>query len=264
MPPWEKAPNLNAVSDETKNPANEPSSPDLGKRTKQKLRRTVLTIGLLLLAIAWLGTRSLKPVDPNNISTPTMAPAPEPTPTPLPNQFPNLHPESEPQLPGEDGSLNFVEAVGQCWPNRKPEELLPEDLTLVHLAQVFGRIVKTESMEENEDLELPDGRIRRLTTKGNTLTVLESDEDGVPHTKVEDTDTAKMSKAVREKLYESHRKGASKVAVERFLGLLFDSSFFPQGAAGTATEINGEIRDLMIRAEGRMIKCTTPATCDCQ
>lgn len=260
LPLREKAPNLNTVSDESKNSTNESA----GRRTPKSHRRTVLTIGLLLLAIGWLGTRSLKPIDPNNISTPTIEVAAPPTPTPLPSQFPNIHPESEPQLPGEDGSLDFVEAVAQCWPNRKPEEPLPEDLTLVHLSQVFGRLLKNESMEENEDLELPDGRIRRLATKGTILTVLESDEDGLPHTKVNDTDLEKLSKSAREKLYESHRKGATKVAVEKFLGLLFDSSFFPQGAAGTATEINGEIRDLMIRAEGRMIKCTTPATCDCQ
>ncbi len=260
------------MSDENKNSTNEsvggsssqPAGPPDGGRPQKSHRRTVLTIGLLILAIAWLGSRSLKPVDPNNIATPTIESPPEATPTPLPNQFPNLHPESEPHLPGEDGALDFVEAVTQCWPNRKPEEALPEDLTLVHLSQVFGRLLKSESMEENEDLELPDGRIRRLTTKGTILTVLESDEDGVPHSKVEDTDTAKLNKAAKDKLYENHRKGGTKVAIEKFLGLLFDSSYFPQGAAGTATEINGEIRDLMIRAEGRMIKCTTPATCDCQ
>lgn len=206
----------------------------------------------------------MRPIDPNNIATPTIGSPSEPTPTPLPNQFPNLHSESEPMIPNEDGSLDFMEAVTQCWPNRKQEEALPEELTLAHLSQVFGRLVKTEVLEEIEDLELSDGRMRRLRTKGTLLTVLESDEDGIPHTKAEETDTASLTAAARTKIYQGHRKGGTNVAIEKRLGLLFDSSFFPQGAAGTATEINGEVRDLMIRADGRMINCSTPATCDCQ
>lgn len=256
MPQEEKAPILSVVSEASSDPSS-----SKGRRTP---RRGIVTIVLLLAAIGWLGSRSLQPIDPNNIATPNISSPSDPTPPPLPNQFPSLHSESEPMIPNEDGSLDFPEAVTQCWPNRKQEDALPEQLTLAHLSQVFGRLVKSEVLEEIEDLELSDGRMRRLRTKGTLLTVLESDEDGVPHTQAEETDTANLNASARMKLYQSHRKGGTNVAVEKQLGLLFDTSFFPKGAAGTATEINGEIRDLTIRADGRMINCSTPATCACQ
>lgn len=47
------------------------------------------------------------------------------------------------------------------------------------------------------------------------------------------------------------------------LGLLFDQSIFPAGAAGSATESDGRWTELHLRAAGRMLHCENPNRCEC-
>lgn len=52
-------------------------------------------------------------------------------------------------------------------------------------------------------------------------------------------------------------KGAVKV------GLLFDTTVFPAGGAGSATETDGRLNRLLLRAAGRMLHCESPNRCEC-
>lgn len=47
------------------------------------------------------------------------------------------------------------------------------------------------------------------------------------------------------------------------IGLLFDKSIFPAGAAGSAIETDGRWTDLRFRAGGRMLHCENPNRCEC-
>lgn len=47
------------------------------------------------------------------------------------------------------------------------------------------------------------------------------------------------------------------------IGLLFDKSIFPAGAAGSAIETDGRWTDLQFRAGGRMLHCENPNRCEC-
>ncbi|CAN5466939.1 hypothetical protein BH10BDE1_BH10BDE1_25400 [soil metagenome] len=49
----------------------------------------------------------------------------------------------------------------------------------------------------------------------------------------------------------------------RRLGLLFDTAVFPAGAAGSATEDDDTLRDLQVRASGRMLHCDNAERCEC-
>jgi hypothetical protein len=264
---FQKAPILNSVSVKSSEPNQVPSGSlrrqSDGRARRQFHRRAAISIVLLLAAILWLGSRSLIPVDPHNIATPTLETSVQPSPSPLPRQFPNFDSESQPNLPNEEGDLSFQEAVAQCWPNRKPDESPGKKLNLVDLSQVFGHLMRTEVFEEIEHLQLPDGRIRQVKTKSGILSVAESDDDGLPQATSDEIDITSVNKASREKLYREHRKGTQKVSTEKQLGLLFDASFFPRGAAGTATERDGEIQNFTVRAEGRILKCSSPKTCKC-
>jgi hypothetical protein len=47
------------------------------------------------------------------------------------------------------------------------------------------------------------------------------------------------------------------------VGLLFDSTVFREGAAGSATESDGTIQDFQARASGRMLHCDDADRCEC-
>jgi hypothetical protein len=47
------------------------------------------------------------------------------------------------------------------------------------------------------------------------------------------------------------------------VGLLFDKSIFPTGAAGSAIQTEGRWTELRFRAAGRMLHCEKPNRCEC-
>jgi hypothetical protein len=72
----------------------------------------------------------------------------------------------------------------------------------------------------------------------------------------------------REVLKESGEKIRGENDASRRLGLLFDTSIFPAAAAGSATadstsEEEQTLRDLQVRAAGRLLHCENAEHCEC-
>lgn len=74
-----------------------------------------------------------------------------------------------------------------------------------------------------------------------------------------------MTLANIEKLFGKIKKREilETIDTNRRLGLLFDNTVFPGGAAGSATEANDTLQDFQVRAAGQMLHCDDADRCEC-
>lgn len=59
------------------------------------------------------------------------------------------------------------------------------------------------------------------------------------------------------------REVLEEIDASRRLGLLFDNTVFPAGAAGSAIEALDALTELQVRAAGRMLHCDNEERCEC-
>lgn len=239
-----------------------------GPRTQKSKsnRKAILTIVALGLGIFWLGGKSLLKSNENDVSRPTLnaqVNPPPPTATPLPPHFPADSSETAPIPPDQSSDQSLLAALERCWTDRQLNDLNAFDqFTVLDLEKVFGRISKQELIQQKEELELTNGlrrsiELRTIDDEAKTE-VFDIDSDGVP-TLVASVAASKAGASE----FKKWRKDSKTTRIEKNVGLLFDKSLFKGGAAGTAREVDGLIKEFQVRADGRILRCGSNGTCDC-